>query len=663
MLSSLELTLALLAAAVLAVVGLRALGLPPLVAYLLVGVLLGPHAAGLTANDHSTQALGEIGVVFLMFSIGLEFNLDKLKTLRHHVFGLGSAQVGLTIAISVAVLVLAPTGLVAWFFPGGTDWRGAVALGGALALSSTALVMKILEEKREIESEHGQRVFGVLLFQDLAVIPLLVVIPALATGGSDWVWALAVAMFKAACLLILLLRFGPNLMGHWFRLVARQKSHELFTLNVLFATLFFAWLTGKAGLSMELGAFVAGMLIAETEFRDQVEEDIKPFRDVLLGLFFVSIGARLNLEVVASGWAQVLALLCIPVLGKFILVWALARIFKASNGIAIRTGIWLAQAGEFGFVLLTQAVGVKLLSEETVQFALAAMLISLLISPLFIMQANRLALRASSQEWLERSMQLQNIAAKSFGRSKHILIAGFGRSGQALAHVLSSEKIPYFALDLDADRVRLATQGGEAVVYADALKKDALLAAGVHRAKAMVITFGDVPSTLKLLRLLRELAPHLPTIVRCETEADLERLREAGATEVIPEISEGSLVLASHALALAGLPAAQVLKRMRDIREDRYRVLQGFFHGADDAPENQIEKDPLHLHTFALPKDSLAIGRAIGDIDWRGASVTTVVGKRGRTASPEPDFTLQAGDSVVLLGRLEQVSAAETGLK
>jgi monovalent cation:H+ antiporter-2, CPA2 family len=658
MLSSLELTLALLAAAVLAVVALRSIGMPPLVAYLLVGVLLGPHAAGLTANDHSTQAL-----VFLMFSIGLEFNLDKLKTLRQHVFGLGSAQVGLTIAISVAALVLAPAGLVAWFFPGGTDWRGAIALGGALALSSTALVMKILTEKREIESEHGQRVFGVLLFQDLAVIPLLVVIPALATGGNDWVWALALAMFKATSLLILLLRFGPNLMGHWFRLVARQKSHELFTLNVLFATLFFAWLTGKAGLSMELGAFVAGMLIAETEFRDQVEEDIKPFRDVLLGLFFVSIGARLDLNVVAEGWEQVLILLCIPVIGKFFLVWGLARVFKASNGIAIRTGIWLAQAGEFGFVLLTQAVGVKLLGEETVQYALAAMLISLLISPLFIMQANRLALRASSQEWLERSMQLQSIAAKSFGRSKHILIAGFGRSGQALAHVLSSEKIPYFALDLDADRVRLATQGGEAVVYADALKRDALLAAGVHRAKAMVITFGDVPSTLKLLKLLRELAPHLPTIVRCETEADLDRLREAGATEVIPEISEGSLVLASHALALAGLPPAQVLKRMHDIREDRYRVLQGFFHGADDVQDDQIEKDPLHLHTFALPTGSQAIGKAIKDIDWRGASVTTVVSKRGRTASPEPGFILQAGDSVVLLGRLEQVSAAETGLK
>ena len=663
MLSSLELTIALLFAAVVAVVGLRAFGLPPLVAYLLIGVLLGPHAAGLTANDAITQGLGEIGVVFLMFSIGLEFNLAKFKSLRRHVFGLGSAQVGLSILIAVAALVLLPSAWVAWFFPGGTDWRGAIALGGALAMSSTALVMKILTEKQELESEHGKRIFGVLLFQDLAVIPLLIVIPALAVGGSDWIKVLGIASIKAVVLLVLLLKFGPPIMGHWFRLVARQKSHELFTLNVLLATLFFAWLTKQAGLSMELGAFVAGMLIAETEFRDHVEEDIKPFRDVLLGLFFVSIGAQLDLEIVVSGWAQVLALLCLPVLGKFLLVWALARGFKSSEGVSVRTAIWLAQAGEFGFVLLTQAIGAQLFDSETVQYALAAMLLSLLISPVLIMQANRVALRASSHEWLERSIQLQTIAAKSFGRSKHILIAGFGRSGQALAHVLASEKVPYFALDLDADRVRLANQGGESVVYADACKKDALIAAGVHRAKALVITFGDVPSTLKLLRLVREIAPNLPTVVRSETESDLERLREAGATEVIPEISEGSLVLASHALALAGLPAAVVMRKMREIRDDRYRLLQGFFHGADDLLEDQIEQDPIHLYAFALPAEASSLGKSLQDIDWKGARVTTIVGKRGKTTDPPPDFVLQAGDSVVLLGRLEQVTQAEASLR
>jgi monovalent cation:H+ antiporter-2, CPA2 family len=185
----------------------------------------------------------------------------------------------------------------------------------------------------------------------------------------------------------------------------------------------------------------------------------------------------------------------------------------------------------------------------------------------------------------------------------------------------------------------------------------------VHRAKALVITFGDVPSTLKLLRIVREIAPQLPTIVRCETESDLERLREAGATEVIPEISEASLVLASHALALAGLPAAQVSKRMREIRDDRYRVLQGFFHGADDAQTDQIEKDPVHLHTFVLPAQSTAIGKALSSLNWHGASVTKVLSKRGAQANPDQDYVLQAGDSLVLLGRLAQVSAAEAQLR
>lgn len=345
------------------------------------------------------------------------------------------------------------------------------------------------------------------------------------------------------------------------------------------------------------------------------------------------------------------------------LVWALARAFKASNGVAIRTGIWLAQAGEFGFVLLTLAVSSRLLGDATVQYALAAMLLSLLISPLFIMQANRIALRASSQEWLERSMQLQTIASKSFGRSKHILIAGFGRSGQALAHVLAIEKVPYFALDLDADRVRLAAQAGEPVVYADALKRDALMAAGVHRAKALVITFGDLPGSLKLLRVVREIAPGLPVVVRSQTDADLDRLREAGATEVIPEISEASLMLASHALALAGVPAAQVLRRTRDIREDRYRMLQGFFHGADDETGDQIETDPMLLVTVTLDAHSAAAGRPLGDLDLKGARITSIVNRKGKTVEPDASHVLQAADVLVLQGHREQVSAAQAALR
>ncbi len=661
MLSALELTLVLLSAAVIAVVLLRAVGLPPLVAYLAVGVVLGPHAANLASNSGAVHSLAEIGVVFLMFSLGLEFSLPKLLTLRRHVFGLGAAQVSVTLALTVAALLALPLAARGWLFPGGIDWRAAVALGGAVALSSTALVIKLLSERRELETEHGRRVFSVLLFQDLAVIPLLIVIPAL-SNGDDWWYGLLLAAAKASILLVLLLRFGPPLMRRWFSLVARQRSHELFTLNVLLATLLFAWLTKMAGLSMELGAFVAGMLIAETEFRYQVEEDIKPFRDVLLGLFFVTIGMQLDLRVVLDSWAQVLVLLAVPVLVKFALVVWLVRAFGGSAGIAVRTGVWLAQAGEFGFVLIAQALGAGLLGDKAVQPALAAMLLSLMASPLLIAQANRIALRTTSQEWLQRSLQLQKIASSSLARSKHVLIAGYGRSGQGLAHVLEAESVPYLAMDLDPDRVREAVAGGDSVVYADATRRDALIAAGIHRARALVITFDEVENSLKLLSLIADLAPQLPVLVRAANESDIERLRAAGAAEVVPEIAEGSLMLASHALALAGIPAGRVMQRLNAVRHERYAMLRGFFHGADDHEHESIEQEHQHLHAVGLGADSPAIGRALGDVELQGARIKAIVRSQGRLVAPPPEMLFQVDDTVVLAGTIDQVGAAEAAL-
>ncbi|MFM8548029.1 MAG: cation:proton antiporter, partial [Betaproteobacteria bacterium] len=304
MLSGHELALILLAAATLIVVPLRRFGVPPLLGYLAVGVILGPYAAGLADDDGVLHAAAELGVVFLMFTLGLEFNFAKLKSMRRFVFGLGAAQVGVRAGLLMVGLLALPAGAAAWLFPD-LDWRLALVVAASLSMSSTALVTKLLVDRRELESEHGRRIFSVLLFQDLAVIPLLVIIPALAQGTEGLALALAIAFVKAAVLLLLLLRFGPRLMRQWFGAVVRSRSHELFTLNVLLATLLFAWLTRQAGLSMELGAFVAGMLIAETEFRYQVEEDIKPFRDVLLGLFFVTIGARLDAQSLLGNWSQV----------------------------------------------------------------------------------------------------------------------------------------------------------------------------------------------------------------------------------------------------------------------------------------------------------------------------------------------------------------------
>jgi CPA2 family monovalent cation:H+ antiporter-2 len=662
MLTALEVTLLLLAASIVAVLLLRALGMPALVAYLLVGVVLGPHAGDLAADTGAVHTLAELGVVFLMFTLGLEFNLSKLVSMRRFVFGLGSAQVVATIVAAMLAAALLPAAWIAWAVPGGLDWRGALALGGAFAMSSTALVSKLLADRRALETDHGRRVFAVLLFQDLALIPLLIVLPALGGGRDDWWLPVGWALAKAVVLLVVLLRFGPPLMRSWFLRVARQRSHELFTLNILLAALLFAWLTKQAGLSMELGAFVAGMLISETEYRYQVEEDIKPFRDILLGLFFITIGMKLDLGVVLGSWPQVALYLTLPILLKFAIVVAVSRAMGDASPVAIRSGVWLAQSGEFGFVLLALAAGSSLLAPAALQPMLAAMLLSMLASPWLIGRADWLALRVSQQEWLQRSLDLQRIAASSLSRDRHVVICGYGRSGQSLAHVLEAENVPFVALDLDPDRVREAASAGESVVYGDATRRETLLAAGVHRAAVLVVTYDDTHTAIRLLHQVRALAPHLPVVVRTSTDADLERLREAGATEVVPEIVEGSLMLASHALALTGAPLARVLRRIRAIREDRYGLLRGWFHGADDRESETIETDHLRLHAVTLPAGSAAIGRPLSSLPLDGCEVNALVRAGRRQREWSPDLQLQPGDTLVLAGTVEQVGAAEARL-
>jgi CPA2 family monovalent cation:H+ antiporter-2 len=449
------------------------------------------------------------------------------------------------------------------------------------------------------------------------------------------------------------------MMRGWFGLVVRTRSHELFTLNVLFATLLFAWLTHQAGLSMELGAFLAGMLIAETEYRFQVEEDIKPFRDVLLGLFFVTIGARLDPLALVQNWPQVLSFLVAGLLIKFLIVFLLVQRAGAGTGVAIRTALWLSQTGEFAFVLLAQAVDGGLTSHAALQPVTAAILLSLLVSPLLVAQANRIAMRFSGEEWLQRSLQLQQLASQAMTLRDHVIVCGFGRCGQSLAHVLEAEKVPFIALDTDPERVRLAQATGEPAVYGDASRGNTLVAAGITRARALAITFDDAPQALRLLATVRALAPQLPVLARCAHEADIERLRAAGATEVIPEIAEGSLMIASHAMALAGVPLARVRRRVRRIREGRYSLLQGFIHGADDEPIEAIESDPHTLRALPVEADVPAIGHRLADLLGEGVRAMALVRGPERIVEPDPDMAVRDGDVLVLSGRADRIALVE----
>ncbi|MFC5513976.1 monovalent cation:proton antiporter-2 (CPA2) family protein [Massilia jejuensis] len=658
MASGLDLTLLLLLSAVLGVVVFRSLHLPPMLGYLAVGVLIGPHALGLAAETGTTHALAEFGVVFLMFSIGLEFSLAQLRSMRRVVFGLGLAQVVLTIVATVAGGLL----IAMWAPALRISWQAAFALGGALAMSSTAIVVKLLTERLELESEHGRRIIGILLFQDLAVVPLLILIPALAKDPENLLKTLAWAAVKAAAVLALLLFFGQKLMRSWFTIVAKRRSQELFMLNLLLVTLGAAWITERAGLSLALGAFVAGMLISETQFKHQVEEDIKPFRDVLLGLFFITIGMLLNVQLVLQHWWLVLLLLAVPVLLKFALIAALAKLFGSSDGVAMRTGLALAQAGEFGFVLLNMASGSKLIDPFLMQLVLASMVLSMLVAPFVIAKSDQIVMKIASNEWMMQSLQLTQLASRTMAAQKHVIIAGFGRSGQSVATLLSDEKLPWYALDLDPERVQEAQAAGSSVSYGDAGRRESLIAAGINRASALVITFADTRAALKVLHLVHELAPSLPVIVRSHDDSDLDILRQAGATEVVPEALESSLMLASHALVVVGVPLRRVVHRVQSARDERYASLRGYFHGASDFID-----DPEHmyvrLHSVVLGEDAQAVGKRIGELGFEELQAEVSGIRRARVrVEPTPETVLQAGDVVVLRGSADAVTRAEERL-
>jgi len=645
-----QLVLLLLAATVIAVVVCRMMRLPAILGYLIVGIVVGPNALGWIPDAAAVRTLAEFGVVFLMFSIGLEFSLGQLRAMRRAVFGLGLAQVVLTAAGATALLELL-----------GFGWKAGIALGGALAMSSTAIGSKMLAERMELGTPHGRDVMAILLFQDLAVVAFLIIIPALAQPGASLVEALLIASLKAVVVLLVILVFGQRPMRAWFHLVARQRSRELFVLNVLFVTLALAALTQIAGLSFALGAFLAGMLIAETEFRYQVEEDIKPFRDVLLGLFFVTIGMALDLRVVADEIAWVAVLVVVPVIVKLLVVVALARLFGAPLATSLRTGFYLAQAGEFALVLLSLATISGLVPMNLAQPVLAAMILSMLGAPLVIAFADPLARRLTANDWLARAAEVTQIAVRTMARQDHLIVCGYGRSGQNLVRMLERADIAYLALDSDPQRVREAAADGSSVVYGDASRRETLMSAGLNRARALAITFADTPVALKILHHVQQLRPDLPVIVRTRDDAEIDKLIAAGATEVVPEVLEGSLMLASHSLLLLGVPLNRVLQNIRAVREERYALFRGFFRGATDVDSS--DDDQPRLHTVVLPERAHAAGRTLAELDLAGmVDVTGVRRRSARSVSPQADWRFEPGDAVVLLGRPADIALAEQRL-
>lgn len=651
--SVLDSILILLAVAVVAVALFRHLRLQPILAYLFVGILVGPYALNWVPDTEGTRFLAEFGVVFLLFTIGLEFSLPQLIAMRREVLGLGGAQVLLTALAG---------GAVAWML--GMSLSAAVVVGGVLAMSSTAIVIKQLTEQLEVGSRHGRLSVGVLLFQDVAVIPFLILIPVMAGGTDTSVtlelgWALLKGVFVIGAMLAV---------GHWllrplFHYIAAQRSSELFTLTALLFALAAAWSTHLFGLSMALGAFMAGMLLGETEFRHQVEADIRPFRDVLLGLFFITIGMMLDLTVLPDIIQWVLMLAAIIILFKVVLIAALSRMLGASEGVALRTGVVLAQGGEFGLALLALAGG--LLSPEASQVVLAAIILTMLVSPFLISSNGELAKRFYPDTYLRnREGQVNEMEDHAERLDQHVVICGYGRIGQNIARFLDQEDFNYIALDLDPVRVREARAAGEQVFYGDSSHIENLGAAGIGRARVLVVTYDDYPGTMKILDQVKRLWPDLPVLVRTRDDANLDGLQQAGATEVVPETLEASLMLVSHLLLLLNVPVSRIVRNVQDVRSTRYQMLRGFFHGQETESLDESPSFRERLQSVELPKGAYAVGCALGTLKLREDGVIVTAVRRGgiKGHQPEPDMILQAEDILVLYGTPEDLAHAEAKL-
>ena len=647
--------LILLLGAVIGVGLFRRFHLPPILAYLAVGSAVGPYGFGWIANTDDTRFLAEFGVVFLLFTVGLEFSLPQLLAMRREVLGLGGAQVAINTLFGA---------LAAWLL--GMPAEAAFVIGGVLAMSSTAIVIKQLTEQLEVGSRHGRNSVGVLLFQDVAVLPFLLIIPVLAgESEASILQGLVWVLIKGAALVALMLTAGHWLLRPLFHEIASSRSSELFTLTALLFALTAAWGSAEAGLSMPLGAFLAGMLLGETEFRHQVEVDIRPFRDILLGLFFVTVGMELNVRALPGIAPWVFLLLAVIISFKTVSITALSAAMGMHRPVALRTGLVLAQGGEFGFALLSVALSAGVLDSMSTQVVLAAIILSMALTPFLVRYNGAIARRVFAGSYRRNRQQLiDEVADNSRYLSEHVIVCGYGRVGQSIGRFAEQEGFEYIALDLDPVRVRDARTAGELVNYGDATHREMLEAAGLNRARVLVVSFDDVVSALKIISQVRAVHPKLPILVRTRDDADLERLQKAGATEVVPETLEASLMLASHLLVLLGIPLSRILRHVQQVRGSRYSLLRAFFRGQEPVSVAESPAFRERLHTVTLPDGAFAVGRQLGEMRLAEAGVVVTAVRRGgiRGQQPQPEMVLQAGDILVLYGAPEDLERAERTL-
>lgn len=628
--------------------------LPVIIGYIVVGILVGPSGIGLISGSSIITLLAEFGIVFLMFMVGLEFSLTHLLRLKRDVFVFGGLQVALTILITLGLgLILKMTAIQS------------LVVGAIVAMSSTAIVIKQLTEQLEINSPYSQHAIGILLFQDLAVIPILILLPSITDlNVQSFAKELTIALIKSATAIVVILFIGKRVLKPIFYKITGYYSLELFTLATLTITLFCAGLTSYVGLSYSLGAFLAGMMLGETEFRHQIKTDIRPFKDVLLGFFFITIGVQFNLQTIVSAWNWTLLMLLALVAFKTILIALLGLFFTKSKVIATQTGLILAQGSEFGFAILIGALTYQILPSDYGQVILGALLLSMMISPLLIKYHQKITSILFKHPDIIPENEENIIHHASQMMDNHIILCGYGRVGQNIALFLEKAKLRFIALDLDPQRVKNARLAGNNVFYADASDYEILKLAGITKARAVIIGFINPYAASNILEQIRKHHHHLPIIVRSHDENETNLFYDKGATEVIPETLEASLMIASHILLLMNIPMKEIDKWIAESRQKRYDLLRMVFPGNETHYLDEMESFKEGLHVVILTKNAYAINQRLSDLalaDWQ-VKISAIRRGSERLIDPDPSTQLQEGDIIVLYGILAHLEHAEKQL-
>jgi len=632
------------------------LRIPSSLGYLAAGVLLGPGTAGPVIAEGSLSGIAEFGIVFLLFSIGLSFPPAQIRALRSKVLGLGLAQVGLT------TIVVALVGYAL-----GLSAPAAFIVGAVFAQSSTTIISRQLMDQGEYQSRHGRLGTAMSVFQDITAVPFVVIIPVLGAASTAMIaGALGIAMAKAVLAMALVIFAGRYLLRPLLHVIAQRRSAELFTLAVLFVSLVAAGVTDALGLSKAFGAFLVGMVIAETEFRHLVESTIRPFRDVLLGVFFVSIGMLINPLALPGIWPEVVGGALLLLVVKALLVTAIVRTSGVDLGTALRTALLLAVGGEFGFALLAIGLEAGAIDGTLGQSVLMAVLLSMVLGALLIRFNFALAERLTPRHALQTAHRhdADSDPAPVAPEGGHVILCGYGRTGQVVGKFLQLEQQRYVALDIDPVIARESRLAGQPVYLADAAEAEILTAIGIETASLLVICHSDRAAALRTLGAARLLRPNLPIIARTRDERDIDELRRAGATEVIPETQEAGLIMVSHSLLSLSIPAERISRYIREQRAQHYPLLQEIFVGSVDALLTDADTDIERLHAFRLGAGSSGAGRALAEAvpDAADLLITAIVRKGQTLRYPPGDTVLEAGDVVVALGGRNRLLKLEKDL-